>query len=165
MGNTSLLDAISVVKENERLALTKYAESVNKVNNPICKNLFEELSKFETYHFERLSALEKSLQETGEFIDYQGREFPLPPILEIKVVDAPEQKSAMDIISGAMDLEKEASRAYADLSGQIDDPRGHAMFERLAHEERLHYQALAKVYDHLNTFGTMKWVGHDLTKY
>ena len=37
----------------------------------------------------------------------------------------------------------------------------HAMFERLAHEERLHYQALAKVYDHLNTFGTMKWVGHD----
>ena len=30
MGNTSLLDAISVVKENERLALTKYAESVKE---------------------------------------------------------------------------------------------------------------------------------------
>jgi rubrerythrin len=158
---TSLIDAIRVVKENEWLALTSYAASADKVSNPVCIKLFKELSEFERYHFERLTALEKSLDETGEYIDYEGREFPLPPILEIKIANEPQQKSVLEIFVGAMDLEKAAARAYAELAAMIEDEKGNAMFARLAKEEHNHFRVLAEAYDHVNTLGTMKWVAHD----
>ena len=159
MDKTSLLDAVRVVKETERIALTDYAETAKKVYSPVCITLFENLSVFEQYHYDKLSALERSLEETGEFIHYEGKDFPLPPVLEIRAVDGPQQKSAMDIVAGAMDLEREAARAYADLAERITDPLGHAMFVTLSGEERIHYKILAEIYDQLSTFGTMKWVG------
>ena len=160
----SLIDSVRVVKENERLAIKSYAEAAKKVTNPYCVQLFEQLSDFEGYHYERLTRLEKSLEETGEYIDYEGRDFPLPTILEIKIANEPQQKSVLDILTGAMDLEKAAAKAYADLAANIDDPKGNDMFARLAKEEHIHYKVLYDVYDQINTLGTMKWVGHDQTR-
>jgi rubrerythrin len=50
MSTPSLLDAIRVVKENEKTATQNYAEAAKKIDNPLGKTLFEELSKFEVYH-------------------------------------------------------------------------------------------------------------------
>ena len=158
MSTPSLLDAIRVVKENEKTATQNYAEAAKKIDNPLGKTLFEELSKFEAYHYEQLTALEKSLTASGEFIHYKGREFPQPPVLEVKAAKDPNSKSEMAIISQAIDLEKEAEKAYADLASLTTDQRGHDMFTQLSEEEHKHFRLLTDAYWTLSNFGEWKYV-------
>ena len=157
MSVTSLLDAVKVVKENERLASQSYLTASWEIKNPMGKKLFEELSAFENYHFKQLSALEKSLESSGEYIDYTGREFPLPPVLKAKAAQEPESKSVMKIISEAIALEQEAEKAYADLAAQTTEKRGRAMFERLSEEENGHYRLLKNAYWALTNLGTWEF--------
>jgi len=157
MTTTNLLDAIHVACENERIACESYANASKGLTNPLAKELFERLSEFEQYHFDRLTALEKSLKEGNDYIDYAGKEFPLPPIFEIPAAQEPQQKSVMKIISEARQLERQAQQAYADLANQIEDPQGQAMFKRLAEEEDIHYRILTEVYWNLNDRGIWKW--------
>ena len=157
MNTPSLLDAVRVVKENERLASASYASAAQKISNSLGKQLFEQLSEFEKFHYDQLSALELSLQGTGDFINYQGKEFPTPPVFEVKAAQDPESKSVMTIITEAMDLEKQAEKAYADLAAQTDHPQGHQMFKRLSEEEHNHYRILSEAYWTLNNMGTWRW--------
>jgi rubrerythrin len=157
MSTPSLLDALRVVIENERIASSSYAEAAQKINNSDGKLLFEELAKFEQFHFEQLSALETSLEETGEFVNYQGKEFPTPPVFEIKAAQEPNMKSVMKIISEAKDLEREAEKEYADLALQTDDPRGYEMFRKLSSEENIHWRILLHAYWTLTNLGTWTW--------
>ena len=157
MNNKSLLDAIRVVKENERIASASYTDAAKRISNPMGKQLFEQLSEFEQYHYEKISELETTLEETGEYIHYEGREFPQPPVFEINAAQEPNKKSVMSIISGAMELEKETEKAYADLAFQSVDQRGHAMFNKLSEEEHIHFRLLEEAYWTLNNMGTWKW--------
>ena len=154
----NLLDAVRVVKENERTATQNYAEAAKKIDNPLGKHLFEELSKFEAYHFEQLTALERSLVASGEFINYKEREFPQPPVFEVKAALEPNAKSLMTIITQAIDLEKEAEKAYADLASSTTDPRGHDMFTQLSEEEHKHFRLLTDAYWTLSNFGEWKYI-------
>jgi len=157
MGAPNLLDAVRVVKENEKIATESYADAAKKVNHILGKTLFEELSKFEAYHYEQLTLLEKSLMESGEFIHYKGREFPQPPVLEVKAAKEPNAKSLMGIITQAIELEKEAEKAYADLAKQTIDTRGVDMFKRLSDEEHKHFRLLTDAYWTLSNFGEWKY--------
>ena len=158
MTTPNLLDAVRIVKENEKLATQSYAEAAKNTDNPLGKTLFEELSKFEAYHYEKLASLEKSLAASGEFIDYQGMEFPQPPVLEVKAAREPNAKSLMTIINQAIDLEKEAEKAYADLASSTADQRGHDMFTQLSEEEHKHFRMLTDAYWTLSNFGEWKYV-------
>jgi rubrerythrin len=155
MNAPSLLDAIRIVKGNERLAAESYANAA-KIVNTLVKELFIQLSKFETFHYEKLTALEKSLEENGKFINYEGRAMILPPRLEIKFAEVPEHKSLMEIITEAKKIEKQAEKVYYDLAEQLDDPQGHAMFTKLSEEEHMHYVILSEAYWSLNQNAT--WV-------
>lgn len=157
MSTPNLLDAIRVVKENERIASESYAGAAQKMRNPMGKELFEQLSEFEKFHYEQLTALEKSLEENGDFINYEGKEFPLPPTFEIKAAEEPNQKTIMEIISEAKELEKQTELAYADLAAKLSDPQGHEMFSRLSEEEHIHYRILTEAYWTLNNLGVWKW--------
>jgi rubrerythrin len=157
MSSPSLLDAIAVVKENERLASESYADAAQKISNPSGKMVFEELSAFERYHYDQLTALEKSLQETGAYLDYQAREFPTPPIFEIKAAQEPNIKSVMRILTEAMALEKEAEKTYAEMAIQTADPLGYEMFMRLSDEEHGHNRILSDAYWTLTNLGSWKW--------
>ena len=157
MRTPNLLDAIRVVKENERIASESYAGAAQNISSPMGKKLFEQLSEFEKFHYEKLTILEKSLGEKGDFINYEGKEFPLPPKLEIKAAEEPGPKSVMKIISEAMDLEKQAEKAYADLAAQLTDPQGHKMFSRLSEEEHTHYLILSNAYWTLTNLGVWTW--------
>jgi rubrerythrin len=118
------------------------------------------LSEFEKFHYNQLSALEKSLQKKGCFIDYEGKEFVLPPVLEIKFTEEPFNKSLLDIMDEAMKVEKEAEKAYTDLATQLTDPKGKKMFIRLSQEEHQHYEILGKAFWSLNQTGVWKWSRH-----
>jgi rubrerythrin len=156
MNTPNLLDAIRIVKENERIAAESYANAAKKINT-LGRQLFEQLSEFEAFHYEKLTALEKSLQEKGDFINYEGKEFVLPPKLELKFTKEPDQKSLLQIIIEAMKLEKQAERAYSDLAAQLTDPQGQKMFIRLSQEEHKHYDILSDAYESLNQSGVWKW--------
>jgi rubrerythrin len=157
MSIPSLLDAVRVVKENERKASASYADAAHKISDLMGKQLFQQLSEFERFHYEQLTALETSLEASGDFINYEGKEFPTPPLFEIKAAQEPDTKSVMTIISEAIDLEKQAEKAYADLSAQTTDPRGYKMFSRLSEEEHNHYRLLSDAYWTLNNLGTWTW--------
>jgi rubrerythrin len=153
----SLLDAIRVVKENERIATKSYADAAQEIRHSMGRDLFEQLSKFEAYHYAQLTALEKSLEETGEFIDYQGKEFPLPPTFDIVAAEEPNKKSLMQIITEARELERQSEKAYAKLADKLTDPQGHEMFRKLAEEEHSHYLILNEAFWSLNNLGVWKW--------
>ncbi|NQS90925.1 MAG: ferritin family protein [Chloroflexi bacterium] len=157
MSTPSLLDAIRIVKENERNASLSYKEAGERLNNPSARQLFEELAKFEQFHFEQLTALETSLENTGEYINYEGKEFPTPPVFEIKAAQEPNMKSVMKIIAEAMELEKEAEKVYADLALQSEDSQGYEMFLRLSAEENIHWRILLNAYWTLTNLGTWTW--------
>ena len=157
MSTTNLLDAIRVVKENEKIALDYYSKEAKNIDNPLGKKLFEQLSEFEKFHYEKLSVLEKSLEEKGDFINYEGKVFPHPPVLEIKIANDPYRKSLMEIISTALELEKKAEKAYADLAAQLTDSQGRQMFIRLSEEEHNHYRILTEAYWSLNDTGIWNW--------
>jgi rubrerythrin len=154
---SNLLDAIRVVKENERMASEKYAGAAKNLVNPLARELFGHLSEFERFHLEKLTALEKSLQDSGDYILYEGREFPLPPLFDIKAAEEPDKKSAMQIISEARDLEKQAEKTYASLAAECPDQKGRDMFARLSKEENNHYRLLNEAFWSLNETGTWKW--------
>lgn len=157
MNTSNLLKAIRVVKENERIAALKYQDASEGMLDNMGKSLFRQLSEFEQYHYVRLTALEKSLEEGGEFIDYEGKEFPMPPAFEIKAATDYNQKSLMQIVTEARDLEMEAAKAYAALAEQIPEAKGREMFIRLADEERVHFRILTEAYAILNDLGTWTW--------
>ncbi|GAP14489.1 uncharacterized conserved protein [Longilinea arvoryzae] len=157
MSTPSLLDAVRIVKENERVASDNYAEASRKVDHSRSKVLFEQLSEFEQYHFEKLSALEASLEKSGGFIPYEGKELKLPPIFEIRAAQEPDRKTIMQIISAALDLEEESEKAYSDLANRISDKHGREMFKRLAEEEHKHFQTLTDVYWTLTNLGTWQY--------
>jgi len=156
MNTPNLLDAIRIVKENERLASETYANAAKKVNT-LGKGLFEQLSEFEKFHYEKLTALEKSLQESGKFINYEGKALILPPRLEIKFAEMPEHRSLMEIITESKKIEQIAEKTYADLADQLDDPQGHAMFAKLSEEEHKHYLILSDAYWSLNQNAVWKY--------
>jgi rubrerythrin len=157
MITSTLMDAIRVAKENERIASESYAGAAENLSNPLARELFIQLSEFEKYHLEKLTALEKSLQESGEFIQYEGKEFPLPPVFEIKAAKEPDKKSAMHVITEARELETQMQKAYASLAAQAPDGRGKDMFNKLAEEEHKHYFILNEAWWSMNDTGEWKW--------
>lgn len=158
MVTPSLLDAIRVAKDNERIASESYRDAAQEIQHSVGKQLFLELSDFEQFHLEKLTALERSLIETGKFIDYEGKEFPLPPLFEVKAAVEPAKKSLMTIITQAIGLEETAKKTYADLAEEIDDPQGKEMFKKLSSEEYNHYRILVEAYWTVSNFGVWKWV-------
>ena len=158
MEKTSLLEAIRIVKENEKTAADFYANAAKKAGHQAGKDLFTQLSEFEQFHYAKLTLLEKSLGEKGEFVSYEGRrEFPVPPKLGPKPVDEPNHQTVINTINQAMELEKLAERAYADLAAQISDQQGHDMFIRLSEEEHKHYRILNDAYWSLSNLQGWRW--------
>jgi rubrerythrin len=157
MSTPNLLDAVRIVKENERVASASYADAAQRIHNPMGRQLFEQLSEFEKFHYDQLTRLETSLEQSGDYINYAGKEFPQPPLFEITAAQEPNTKSVISIIQGAIELEKQAEKSYTELASQAMEQKGHDMFNRLAEEEHRHYRILMDVYWNLNNLGTWKW--------
>ncbi len=152
-----LTDGIRIAKENERTAADYYAEAAKSAGTSKAKKLFEQLTQFERIHYEKLTALEESIKAKGEFINYAGTEFVIPPNLVIKMSELPNPASIMNIIAAAVDLETRAEKAYNELAGLTTDPQGYDMFRKLAEEEHKHYRILKDVYWTLTNLG--EWNG------
>jgi rubrerythrin len=151
----TLLDAIQVAMAAEKKAAAFYADAARSAANPLGRQLFEDLADFERYHYDTLAELDGSLRDDGAYVPYAGRELELPTPAEVEVEEVHAQR-VVDIISLALNAEREARERYTRLAEQTADPDGKAMFERLAAEEHVHYRILNDEYYHLNNHG--KWV-------
>jgi rubrerythrin len=133
------------------------SNAAKKAGQKAGQDLFIQLSEFEQFHYAKLTILEKSLGDKGEFVAYEGRKFPVPPKLGPKSVDEPNHQTVINIINQAMELEKLAERTYADLAAQISDEQGHDMFIRLSEEEHKHYRILNDAYWSLSNMKGWRW--------
>ena len=156
MKTSNPLTVICIVKENIRRAAESYAIAAIK-NQELGRNLFKQLSEFEKYHYDRFSALVISLQKKQHFTKFEGREFVLPPILERNIVKEPAHKSLMQIISDAMEIEKQTEKALDEIGDQIPGSQGRRFFNKLSEEEHKNYHILSEAFRTLNQSGIWKW--------
>ncbi|MCS7286848.1 MAG: ferritin family protein [Anaerolineae bacterium] len=160
MGNESLSleEALAIAKEAELKAARIYMEASAKATNPMGKKLLEQLADFENYHYRKLVELEESLRQKGEFIEYESRsmQFSVPPETGDKAQEL-EAKSVAAILATAIDIEKAAEERYKTLAERTDDPRGKAMFQKLALEEHYHYRILSDEFYAISNRGVWVW--------
>jgi rubrerythrin len=153
----ALLDAIKIAMEAEKKAATAYREAAAQTINPLGKRLFDKLTEFEEYHYQKLSDLLESLVDEAQFIEYTAQETAVSAPGEVERIPEANKMSMMKIVTMAQGIEKKAEQRYTDLAGQIADPSGKAMFEQLAQEEAAHYRLLRDVYWNLNDQSTWSW--------
>jgi rubrerythrin len=149
----SLLAAIELAKEAERKAAALYESAASETANPLVRRLLEELVAYERYHYEKLTELERSLQDSGAFIRYQER----GPLTVEATSEAPDvgdvrRTSVAKVLKKAMGFEQQAQERYVALAEQTTDPDGRDMFERLAREEHNHYLVLSRAYYDVGDF-------------
>jgi len=153
----SLLDGIQLAKEAEQKAGAFYADAATKTKNPLGKKLFEQLAEFEGNHFRALVAMETFLRDKGTFAGYEGKEQPFPKPSEVSGIEEPNKMSALEIITQAIEIEREAEKKYFTLADQTNDPTVHSLFLKLAEEEHNHYRILRDAYWNLNNRGVWEW--------
>ncbi|MBN1581973.1 MAG: ferritin family protein [Anaerolineae bacterium] len=155
--DSALLGAIKIAMEAEKKAATAYRDAAAQTNNPLGKKLFNKLTEFENYHYQKLSDLLASLVDEGTFIEYVFQATSVPAPGEVESIPEANKMSMMKIVTMAQGIEQKAEQRYADLAEQTADPTGKAMFEQLAKEEAAHYRLLREVYWNLNDQGTWSW--------
>lgn len=152
-----LPDAIRLAKEAEQKAEDYYASAARRTVNPYGHRLLQQLASFEHQHFELLSDLEQSLAAQGAIPHYE----PAPSIgpAPSEVRSAPEEtpKSAMGILTMALEIEERAEERYHELAAHTENPDVGALFTRLANEEHQHYRILRNAYRSLNKYGIWNW--------
>ena len=151
-----LEDAIKIAIAAEKSAAEFYADAAAKAEN-IGRTLFIQLEAFEWHHYNQLTELQKSLTNSGSFIEYNSDA--VPPIEsgdKTKLSDKVKM-SLMEIVALALENEAKAKVAYDELANQTDDPAGKAMFQQLADEEDHHHGILKSAYWSLNQTGEWRW--------
>ena len=161
--NLTLADVVRIAAEAEKKSVDFYQDAAKKSSNVAIQRLFNDLADFEQHHYDKVVELTLSLQKKGKFLFYEGCSLPIAAQSEIDMStgagDALEaaKLSMMDVLTIAENVEKQASRRYADLAEQTSDPDGKAMFQRLAKEEQSHLELLTEVYWNLNDRGVLSW--------
>jgi len=59
------------------------------------------------------------------------------------------QNEELEILQGAMDVERRGYKLYSDAAAKVANPRAKAVFDHLAAEEQNHYSLLKNTYDHM----------------
>ena len=157
------LTIICIVKENIRRASESYANAAIK-NNALGRNLFEQLSEFERFHYDRLTALVESLEEQYHFVNYERREFVLPPIIGRNFIEDPAHQSLMQIISDALKFDKRLEKTLTDLVAKLAGSHGQRLFIRLSEEEHKNHSVLLDAFWSLNQTGVWRWSRPELRK-
>ncbi|OGP87055.1 MAG: hypothetical protein A2156_09225 [Deltaproteobacteria bacterium RBG_16_48_10] len=150
--------AIEVAMQAEKEASQFYAKASKKTKDPRGRDMLQQLSEFETNHYNKLKELSKSLREKGEWILYSGTSLK-KKALSIKAdkIKGQDQLTDMDALKLAIREEKKAGAYYRSMAELTKDPRGKDMYKRLAGEEDLHEKLLNDQYYSLHNTGIWSW--------
>jgi len=152
------LKAIVTAMQAEKEASQFYARAAKKTKDPRGKDMLQQLSEFETNHYNKLKELSRSLQDKGEWILYSGTSLK-KSMLSVKAdkIGGRDQLTDMDALKLAIREEKKAGAYYRSMAELTKDPRGKDMYKRLAGEEELHEKLLDDQYYSLHNTGIWSW--------
>ncbi|MFN2292514.1 MAG: ferritin family protein [Anaerolineae bacterium] len=158
-----LEEALDIAMDAELKARAFYAQAAVQTSDPKGRDLLSRLAAFEQYHYQKLSELAKSLQDEGAFIDYAPRTMaqfaPGTGAGEAAGTPVEELKDETAILTKAIENEKIAGERYKALVEETADPKGKAMFQQLAQEERMHERILEDEFFSLSNKGVWGWSG------
>lgn len=158
-----LEEALDIAMEAELKAQAFYAQAAVEAQDPNGRDLLGRLAAFEQYHYQKLFELAKSLQEDGQFIEYEARTVaqfvPVVARGETAGTDLDELQDVTSILSKAIENEKVAGKHYRLLAEATADPNGQDMFTKLANEEKIHQRILEDEFFSLSNQGVWGWSG------
>jgi rubrerythrin len=161
--NIGLEEALDIAMDAELKAQAFYAQAAIEVQDAHGRDLLGRLAAFEQYHYQRLAELARSLQENGQFIEYETRAVeqfvPLVGSGEAAGTQLAEMKDVASILGKAIENEKVAGERYRALAAGTTDPHGQDMFRKLANEEMLHQRILEDEFFSLSNKGVWGWQG------
>lgn len=161
--NLGLEEALDIAMDAELKAQAFYAQAAVEVTDPQGRDLLSRLAAFEQYHYSKLSELAQSLQETGQFIEYQSRTvdqfMPMKGSGEASGTRLTELSDVASILSKAIENEKAAGAQYKALVEETSDALGQDMFRKLANEELVHQRVLEDEFFSLSNQGAWGWSG------
>jgi rubrerythrin len=158
-----LEEALDIAMDAELKAQAFYAQAAAEVEDPHGRDLLGRLAAFEAYHYEQLAKLARSLQEDGQFVDYEPRTVEqFEPLLargEAAGTLLEGLKDVPAILGQAIENEKIAGQRYQVLAEETFDPVGRDMFRKLANEETTHQRILEDEFFSLSNQGVWGWSG------
>jgi rubrerythrin len=158
-----LEEALDIAMDAELKAQAFYAQAAVEVQDPQGKDLLSRLAAFEQHHYQKLDELARSLQESGQFIEYEtltvAQFAPFTGKGEASGTLLDELKNEAGILGKAIETEKIAGERYQALAAQTDDPAGQDMFKKLVLEEQMHQRILEDEFFSLSNRGVWGWSG------
>jgi rubrerythrin len=158
-----LEEALDIAMEAELRAQAFYAQAAVEVTSPQGRDLLGRLAAFEQYHYQKLAELARSLQQKGQFIEYEAQTVsqfvPLVGGGETAGTDLSELGGEAAILSKAIENEKIAGERYWVLAEETEDPAGQDMFRKLASEEKIHQRILEDEFFTISNKGVWGWSG------
>jgi rubrerythrin len=125
--------------------------------NELGKKMFLHLAKEETRHLQTFGELFSSVLQGSDWKKYVKDEElkGQSPLIEelASRMKREEGKSEIEALSIGMELEKNAIDFFQKSAQEVDDPKAKAIFERIADEEKYHYDLLQAQHDSLTHSG------------
>ena len=148
------LAALQMAIQTERDGYAFYQKFAEQTEDPDAQAMFERLAQDEARHLELLRNVKTTLEESGEWADYEG--VPLPPVegapifsrerVEQNIVAYTSYLSALRV---AYLIEKDAVDFYRRAAQETDDPNGQRIYLDLVKMEESHLALLQGEYDFL----------------
>jgi len=122
------------------------------------RNLFNSLAKDEAGHKAHLVKIRDDLLREGTLevlpeVD-EDHVTNVRALFEGAIADVQDpydfQLEELEILKGAMEVERRGYHMYAGAAAEMTSPRARAMFEHLAEEEQNHYSLLKNTYDFMS---------------
>lgn len=155
-------EILEIIRESIKLEINGqnfFERIADATHNQLGKKMFLKLASDETQHLKVFTSIFTDLvgegwqQQIGELkID---RKAPMIEALAKKVASAgkEDRASELEAISIAMDLERNAIEFFGNAARQTSDAKAKEIFNKIADEERLHYDLLQAQHDHLTNSG------------
>jgi len=154
-GNESIEETLIIAYSLEAGLRDFYVTMIDKVDADEVKSLFRKLSDIEVIHQNRI--LEEYVQITGKEIDRdtfesdqveKAVEGGLTTDEYIRLFK-PDLNVLSDIVDLAMSIEAQALDLYTRVANRSTDERSRGALSKIAEEERVHLEQLAKLMDTL----------------
>ena len=160
------MNAIEISIKMEKDAISFYSEAAEKTGSPVGKKMFMTITEDEKRHLEMLSQIFKGLDITIEDVS---------PMKNMKTVfesmkDEMMQKvetttDELEAFNVAMQMEKEGMEFYEKAVSEVTSEKEKKLFERLALEEKQHYDIFANTHSFLSDTGNwFMWEEHSIVE-
>jgi len=155
-------EIVGIIKESIRLELdgqSFFEHVADATHNELGKKMFTKLANDEAKHLKVFSDIFTDLvgEDWKKHVgDMKTRtKAPMIEKLQKKVESAGKESRASELeaISIAMDLERNAIEFFCGAANKTTDAKAREVFNRIADEERLHFDLLQAQYDHLTNSG------------